>query len=232
MTHRLASFPIVSLLLLCLFISPAFAGDKKTTYDHINLSVSTTDEIENDTLVVQLYTQKEGQIASNLAKQVNQDIKWAVQQAKQVPNITVQTLDYHTTPTYHKQSQDGWRVKQSLRLTSQDTVAISQLIGELQQHLMIENIRYKISQKRRSEAENRLITQAIDAFKARAKLISKTWEHSNYRLVQMDINTSGRAVQPMFRAQASMEINAVNAPPLEAGKQTIQVTASGTIELL
>jgi len=232
MAHRLAQLPIAASLILCLFISPASAGDKKPAYDRINLSVSATDEIENDTLVAQLYVQKDGQIASQLAKQTNQDIEWAVQQAKQIPGITVQTLDYHTSPTYRKQSQDGWRVRQSLRLTSQDTLAISQLIGELQQRLMVENIRYKISQKRRDTAENRLITQAISAFKARAKLITKAWERTNYRLVQMEINTSGRAVQPMFRAQATMESNAFSAPSIEAGKQTVQITASGTIELL
>jgi len=232
MTHRLALFPIVALSLLSLFISPVFAGDNKPTYNHINLSISATDEIENDTLVAQLYVQKEGQIASQLAEQTNQTIEWAIQQAKQIPTITVQTLDYHTSPIYRKRSQDGWRVKQSLRLTSQDSVAISQLIGKLQQRLMVENIRYKVSHKKRITAENKLITQAISAFKARAKLISKTWEHTNYRLVKMDIRTSGRAVQPMFRAQASMEMDTLTAPALETGKQTIQVTASGTIELL
>ncbi len=232
MTHRLVLFSIVSLSILSLFINPVFAGDSESIYNQINLSISASDEIENDTLVAQLYAQKEGQIASQLAAQVNQTIEWAIQQTKQIPSITVQTLDYHTRPLYRKQVQDGWRVKQSLRLTSQDTVAISQLIGKLQQRLMVESIRYQISHKRRVNAENRLITQAINAFKARAKLISKTWEHANYRLVKMDIHTSGRAAQPRFRAQASMEVNTLSTPALETGKQTIQATASGTIELL
>jgi len=231
MAHRLAPLQLAILLMLCIFISTASAGDKKPTYDRINLSVNATDEIENDTLVVQLYVQKEGQIASQLANQTNQDIEWAVKQAKQVAGIEVQTLDYQTTPTYHKQTQDGWRVRQSLRLTSQDTLAISQLIGELQQRLLVENIRYKISQKRRDEAENRLTTQAISAFKARAKLISAAWGHTNYRLVQMDINTSGRAVQPMYRQEAVMASADVRRPALETGKQTVRIVASGTIEL-
>ena len=231
MAHRPIPLQLAILLVLCTFFSTASAGDKKPSYDRVNLSVSATDEIENDTLVVQLYVQKEGQIASQLAKQTNQDIEWAVQQAKQVAGIKVQTLDYHTSPTYRKQSQDGWRVRQSLRLTSQDTLAISQLIGDLQQRLMVENIRYKISQKRRDEAESRLTTQAIGAFKARAKLISTAWGHADYRLVQMDINTSGRAIQPRYRQEAVMASADVGRPTLETGKQTVQIIASGTIEL-
>jgi len=231
MARRLAHLQLAMLLMLCAFINTASAGDKKPSYDHINLSVSATDEIENDTLVAQLYVQKEGKIASQLAKQTNQDIEWAVQKAKQTANIDVQTLDYQTYPTYRKQSQDGWRVRQSLRLTSQDTLALSQLIGELQQRLMIENIRYKISQKRRNEAENRLISQAISAFKDRAKLISAAWGRTNYRLVRMDINRSGRVVQPMYRQEAVMASADVGSPTLETGKQTVQITASGTIEL-
>jgi len=232
MTNRIALPQITALLILCTFVSPAPAEEAEQHYNRINLSVSATDEIENDTLVAQLYVQKEGQIASHLAKQTNRDIDWAIQQTKQIPGITVQTLDYHTSPIYHKQSQNGWRVRQSLRLTSQNTLVMSQLIGELQQRLMVDNIRYKVSQKRRDEVENKLITQAITAFKARAKLTSKAWEHANFRLVHMDINTSGRAIQPAFRQRVTMASDASNAPAIEAGKQTIQVTASGVIELL
>jgi len=231
MTRRLTASQIAALLLLCTFFNQALADETKQHYNRINLSVSATDEIENDTLVAQLYVQKEGQVASRLAEQTNRDIEWAIQQAKKVPGIAVQTLDYHTSPTYHKQSQNGWRVRQSLRLTSQNTVAMSQLIGELQQRLLVENIRYKISKKRRDGAENRLITQAITAFKARAVLISEAWGHATYQLVQMNINTSGSAIPRQYKQRVMMESSALSAPALEVGKQTVQVTASGTIEL-
>ncbi len=231
MTRRLAHFQIATLLILCIFFSQASAGKQEQRYNRINLSVSATAEIENDTLVAQLYVQKEGRDASQLTKQTNQDIDWAIQQAKQIPGITVQTLDYHTSPTYRKQSQDGWRVRQSLRLTSQDALVMSQLVGTLQQRLMVDHIGYKISQKKRDEAENRLITQAISAFKTRAKLISTAWEQPSYRLVSMNVNTSGRTVQPMFKQRAMMMSEASSAPALERGKQTVQVTARGTIEL-
>ncbi len=231
MPRRLAPFQIATLLILCTLFSPASAGEKEPLYNRINLSVSATDEIENDTLVAQLYVQKEGRTASQLAKETNRDIEWAIQRAKLVPGISVQTLDYHTSPTYHKQSQTGWRVRQSLRLTSQDTVAMSQLIGELQQRLLVDSIHYKISQKKRDEAESRLITQAITAFKARATLISKAWEHTTYRLVQMGVNTSGSTMPRIYQQRTMMESDTLGAAALEAGKQTVQVTANGTIEL-
>ena len=231
MTRRLAPFQAATLLILCAAFSPASAGEGEPHYNRINLSVSATDEIGNDTLVAQLYIQKEGRVASQLADETNRDIEWAIQQAKQVPAITVQTLDYHTSPTYHKQSQTGWRVRQSLRLTSQDTLAMSQLIGKLQQRLLVDSIRYKISQKKRDEAENRLITQAITAFKERATLASRAWEHTTYRLVRMDINTSGSAMPRIYKQRAMMESDALSAPALEAGKQTVRITATGTIEL-
>ncbi len=232
MSRRLTPLRAVALLMILgALFSPLSAEERASLYNRITLSVSAADEIESDTLVAQLYVQKEGQIASQLANETNRDIEWAIQRAKRVPGITVQTLDYHTTPTYHKQSQTGWRVKQSLRLTSQDTVAMSQLIGELQQRLMVDNIRYKISQKRQDEAENRLITQAIAAFKVRAALISSAWGHTRYRLVQMGINTSDSAIPRLYQQRTMMKSEALSAPALTAGKQTVQVIASGIIEL-
>ncbi len=231
MTRQSVKLQVATLLILCTLFSQVTADEKEQHYNRINLSVSAADEIENDTLVAQLYVQREGQVASRLAEQTNRDVEWAIQQAKSVPSITVQTLDYHTSPIYRKQSQNGWRVRQSLRLTSQDTLAMSQLIGELQQRLLVESIRYKISKKRRSGAESKLITQAIAAFKARAALIGEAWGHTTYRLVQMNINTSGSAMPRQYKQYAMMESNTLSAPALEVGKQTVQVTASGTIEL-
>ncbi|VAX06665.1 hypothetical protein MNBD_GAMMA26-427 [hydrothermal vent metagenome] len=232
MIDRTAWVQVAAILLLYSFGTPLFAGDAPLTYDRINLSANASDEVENDTLVVQLYAQEEGRNAAHLAKQVNQDVAWAVKRAKGQPGIKVQTLDYRTSPTYRKQERSGWRVRQSLRLESQDAVGLSQLLGELQQRLAVGNISYKVSPDRRKEAEAQLISRAIGAFKERARLIADELGQPAYRLVRMDVNTSGRGMQPrMMRAEAMYMEGKMQAPSLEAGTQMVQVTVNGTIEL-
>jgi len=110
-------------------------------------------------------------------------------------------------------------------------VELSQLLGELQQQLMLGNISYKVSLDRRKQAEARLISQAIAAFKERAGLIAGELGQPAYRLVRMDVNTSGRTMQPRMMRESSMGVQAMSAPAIEAGTQTIQVSVSGVIEL-
>jgi len=109
MPNLTVRLPMAMLLLVSSFIAPLFAGDTPLTYDRINLSASASDEVENDTLVAQLYVQKEGRNATHLAKQVNQDIAWAVKHAKTKSGIKVQTLDYHMVGEYA--NHYAWKAK-------------------------------------------------------------------------------------------------------------------------
>ncbi|KPJ87201.1 MAG: hypothetical protein AMJ53_18520 [Gammaproteobacteria bacterium SG8_11] len=210
----------------------AWAKDETLTYDRVFLSTSADTQVENDTLAAILYAQREGTKLSTLANEVNQLITKAVQQSKQIPSVDVQTLAYQTNPVYDKQRLASWRVRQSIRLESQDSAILSQLIGDLQSTLAVESINYSVSPGKQREVEDKLITEAIDAFTQRAKLITKQFGRSNYRLVEVNINTAGTPIRPMAVRGGVMAMEAAVAPPtIEAGKQDVQITVNGTIEM-
>lgn len=221
---------ILWLLALSAFMQPLFAEDQTLTYDRINLSVSASDEVENDTLVAMLFAQKEGNDAARLAKEVNGDVAWALKLAEEATGIKAQTLDYQTNPIYRNQTLTGWRVRQSLRLESRDAAALSELIGTLQKRLEVGHIGYSVSEERRKQAEDRLIAEALAAFSQRAALIAGQLQRPGYRLVQMDINTGADIYRPQLARAAAMEMSGA-APPLEVGTQAVRITVSGTIEL-
>ena len=206
-------------------------ADTPLTYDRINLSVSAGSDVENDTLVAVMYAQQEGSDSAQLAKEVNATVKQAVEQAKRKQDIKVQTLEYTTNPVYRKQSLRGWRVRQSIRLESKNSGVLSELIGDLQVRLGVSSISYTISPDNRTEAESSLISEAIARFKQRAQLISKDMGSGGYRLVQMNINTSGRVPSPRYMRSAAMEMKSDSSPTLEAGTQRVEVSINGTIEL-
>jgi len=56
---------------------------------------------------------------------------------------------------------------------------------------------------------------------------------SGYRIVNVDVITSGRSPAPvrMHAVAVMADSNAVAAPSIEPGVQTVSVQASGTIEL-
>ena len=221
-------------LSLLLILSPVAlqADDDSQQYDRINLTASASQEVKNDLLSATLYAQQEGQRPTMLAERVNLSIKEAVEQAKQQAGIKVSTLGYMTTPIYRKQKIDGWRVRQSIRLQSQNATALSQLIGQLQKGLAVQSINYMLSPQAREMVENNLMAEAIAAFQKRAVLIAKQFGRSDYRLVEISINTPG-GIQPrmMHKRLEMASMSDMAAPAIEAGSQRITLTVSGTIEL-
>ena len=213
-------------------VTNAWATDEALRYDRVHLSTSADTQVENDTLVAILYAQREGTKLSTLANEVNEQITKAVKKSKQASEVEVQTLGYQTIPVYDKQRLASWRVRQSIRLESRDSAKLSQLIGDLQDALAVESINYSVSPSKLREVEDKLITEAIDTFTKRAKLITKQFGRTNYRLVEVNINTAAAPIRPMQMRGGVMAMEAAVAPPtLEAGKQDIQITVGGTIEM-
>lgn len=219
----------LSLIFVCQL---AWADEQPLTYDRISLSASASAEVQNDTLVAVLYVQREGSHVTKLADEVNRHIRWAVGRVKQAPGVMLKTLDYHTSPVYRDGKLSAWRVRQSVRLESGNSAQLSTLIGELQEHLAVQSVTPSISPASRQQAENTLIAQAIRAFSSRASLVTQELDRAEYRLVRMEVNTSGRPVQPLPMRTRTMAMSAAAAPPVfEPGTREVQVNVTGTIEL-
>ena len=213
--------------------TPASAHETPPSYDRINFRVSATKEVENDTLVAVMYSERTSQQPSVMADEVNRTIAWAVDLAKKESTVNVQTLNYRQEPLYQNQTISGWRVRQSIRLESSDVTALSTLVGELQKRLSVASLHYVISPERRGEVENVLIAEALARFRHRGKLISAELERPDYRIVNLDIVTSGVAPtrMRMGAAVAMAQSSSVAPPTLEPGVQSVTVQVSGTIEL-
>ena len=209
----------------------AVAGEKPLTYDRVSLSAAAETEVPNDLLTAVLFAQREGSEAASLAPEVNRAIGWGVTEAKKMPQVKVRTLEYRTHPVYNKQTLSGWRVRQSIRLESADASLLSELVGRLQKRLAVDSIAYRLSPERRQQAENELIQRALTAFTERAKLIAEQLGRTKYRLVKVDVNTSGGVPRPIYRSAMAMQAEAAPSPTIEPGTQRVQVQVSGTIEL-
>ena len=218
-------------VLLTLWLANAtWANDEALTYNRIHLSTSANTQVENDTLIAILYVQREGAKLPDLANEVNQRIAEAVEQSKKVSGIDLQTLDYQSNPIYEKRRLSGWRVRQSIRLESREIAKLSQLIGDLQRLLALESINYQVSPDKMRDVEETLIAEAIDSFNQRARLITDQFGYNHYRLVDITINTAGQPFHGI-RARGLAMQSEIASPVIEAGKQNIDITVSGTIEM-
>ena len=220
-------------LVLLLTMSSVSADDKTPTYDRISLSVGAEKPVANDRIIAELYAEREGEDVSRIASEVNESITWALDLARNVQNVTAQTTDYYSQPVYREQTLVGWRVRQSLKLESQDATRLSQLIGDLQERLAIGSLSYNLSPEVRTKAEDELITEALASFQKRAQLITERLGRLSFRIVHVDVVTAGAPIQPRHSARmAAMEAADGPTPPaIESGVQVVRVRVNGTIEL-
>jgi predicted secreted protein len=212
-------------------INLAFADDD-LRYNQVRLQSQQTEAVSNDTMHVSMNTYAEMQDTAKLAAKINNDMEWALQQAKQVQGVKVKTGSYQTWPITRKEVTTGWRGQQDLVLESADTETLSRLVGQLQGRLQIKSMSFTVSDEKRAGVENRLIGAALDAFKQRAGIIGNNLKASGFRIVEINVNTSTQR-PPMLRQarMATMSMEASDAVAVEGGESDVSVTVNGTIEL-
>ncbi len=230
----------MTLLIAGLFLlSPAFA-DEDTVYNHISISAEAEAEVENDTLVAELYIEHQAKTAAEAAEVVNTAIDRGVKQAQAVEGVKVRTLEYNTTPVYSTARNSSevytpqimeWRVSQAMRVESTDAEALSKLVTALQEDLAIRQIGYEVSKALREATESVLIDEAIRAFQQRAGQVSKGFGHDGYKLVKVNINTGGMRPPVPYARSMAMEAAAAAPVAIEAGTSTLKININGTIEL-
>lgn len=220
------------LIIALLFVLPVLATAHETTdhYDRVHLSANAQTRIENDTVIATLYAQEEGSDAVQLADLVNNRINEAIELVKQHDAIKLQTNNYSTNPVYHKNKITGWRVRQSIRLESQDMTLMSEVLGDLQQTLALQGINFAVSPGLKNRTDDELIVEALKVFEQRAKNIIQQLRRKNYKIVDINVSTSVNHYARRNYEVAAMA-SKVASPSIEGGEQTIQVTISGQIEL-
>lgn len=217
-------------MLINLFaVSTVCAHDEAVYYDRIHLSASATAQLANDTMVVTVFAEEEGSKAQELSSLVNKKIHWGLELVKQYPDIKRQTNSYTTHPVYQNNKIKGWRVRQSLLLESKDMALMSEVLGQLQNKLALGSMQFSISPESRDAQDKILIDKALESFEKRSQQVVVKLRRKNYKIVDINISTSGSRPK---RAQYEMRaMSMASEPAVSAGEQTVSVTVSGKIEL-
>ena len=224
----------LKLLALCfLFFSATHVGAEELNYNLVQIYANAEENIDNDILVVTMNAEAEAGSAREASNNVNLNMKWALEQSKKITSVKNQTLNYQTRPQYSKKTIISWRASQQLRLESSKIEELSSLIGTLQEKLVVGSMQFSISTGNKNAAIDKLTVQALEAFKTKARLIVKTVEAKDYRLVKINVseNVPHIPYQRNFQAEA-MSLSKANAPGVEAGESKINVLVDGTIQLI
>jgi len=196
----------------------------------VTLQAQASGEVNNDQLVAVLAAEAQGSDPAMLAASINRRMAAALEIARGFAAVRLRSGNYQTYPRYRDRRIDGWHAAQELRLESTDFTAAARLIGALQKDLVVRSMTVRLSPEARRAAEDGLIPEAIEAFRARAEIARKSLNAKTYRLKSLTVDT-GASAPPVPLATMARAESSVPPPSVEPGTSQVTVTVSGTVQL-
>jgi predicted secreted protein len=224
---------ILVFLCLSVFTVAVYATESEQLFNVFSLQAQAESDVSNDEMLVILAAEYQNPNPAALSQQINLDMQWALDQVKKNSALRARTLSYNSFPVYKDQKIIGWQATQQLELLSTEIAALNEMIGNLQKRLQVKQMSFQPTTATRKAAEDKLVAQALDAFKARAELVRKNMGAKAYRVVNIDINTGYQAFPVHYAAREKMASFAMDAvaPAVEAGTSKTTVVVSGSIQL-
>ena len=201
------------------------------------ISASGSVDVQQDLLSISMTTSRDGPDAAAVQTQLKQALDSALSQARQAASpglMEVRTGNFSLYPRYGRDGKiNGWLGSTELVLEGKDFARITGAAGKIQT-LSMGSVSFALSREQRARVEGQAQAQAIERFKAKADEVSSAFGFSSYALREVSINTNDQGPVPRQRAMAmSAKSDMAEAPvPVEAGKSTVLVNISGSVQML
>jgi predicted secreted protein len=202
----------------------------------LQLSASGTVEVPQDLLSLNLTTTREAADAASVQSQLQSALDAAlteVRKTAQPGQMDVRTGTFSVYPRYSGPGKiAGWRGTAELVLEGRDFGRITQAAARATT-MTIGNVGFGLSREQRGRMEGDAQHIAIERFKAKATELARDFGFSGYTLREVNVASNDIGPVPRFRmAAAESMASAAQAPvPVEAGKTSVRVTVSGSVQL-
>lgn len=200
------------------------------------LSASGSVEVQQDLLSISMTTTRDGSDAGAVQTQLKQALDTALTLARQaaVPGqMDVRTGNFSLYPRYGSNGKiNGWQGSTEMVLEGRDFPRITSTAGKIQT-LTLGQVDFALSREQRTKVEAEAQTLAIERFKAKAGEIAKSFGFGGYTLREVSINANdqGYVPRPRTMAMSAKSDMAEAAIPVEAGKSTVLVNVSGSVQM-
>ena len=206
------------------------------TQNVVQLAASASIEVQQDLLTLNMNTTRDGPDAAAVQGQLKQALDAALLEAKkaaQPGQLDVRTGNFNLYPRYGRDGKiNGWQGSTELVLEGRDFARIGATAGKIQT-LTMGGLGFGLSREQRGKAEAEVQALAIERFRAKAADIAKGFGFAGYTLREVSVNANDQGIAPRPRVMAmDAKVASAEAPvPLEAGRSTVVVTVSGSVQL-
>ena len=202
----------------------------------VQLNASASQEVAQDLLAITLSTTREGADASAVQTQLKTALDAALAEARkgaQPGQMDVRTGNFSLYPRYGRDGKFvAWQGSAEMVLEGRDFGRISTTAGRIQTMTM-GGVSFGLSREQRAKVEGEVQTQAVEQFKLRAGELAKSFGFASYSLREVSVSGHDQAPAPRMRMMAmdAKVASSEAAVPVEAGKSTVTVTVSGSVQL-
>jgi predicted secreted protein len=201
----------------------------------LQLTASGTVEVQQDLLSLTLSTTREGADAATVQNQLKVALDTALTEAKKaaIPGqLDVRTGNFSLYPRYTRdQKISGWTGTAELVLEGRDFPRISAAAGKIQTMTM-GGVGFGLSREQRAKVEGEAQQMAIERFKAKASELARGFGFAGYTLREVSVNSNDQSYpRPRMMAMEMKAAAADASVPVEAGKSSVVVTVSGSVQL-
>lgn len=202
----------------------------------LQLSASGTVEVQQDLLSMTLVTTRDATEAGTVQTQLKTALDAALAEAKknaQPGQLDVRTGNFSLSPRYTKDGKiNGWQGSTELVLEGRDFARITQTAGRIST-LSVGNVGFGLSREQRAKTEVEAQNIAIDNFKQKAGELAKGFGFGGYTLREVAVNANDSGpIRPRVMAMQAKSFSAADsAVPVEAGKTSVVVNVSGSVQL-
>lgn len=202
----------------------------------VQLAANGTVEVQQDLLSISMNTTRDGADAAVVQSQLKTAIDAALAEARKVAQagqLDVRTGNFSLYPRYGRDGKSiGWQGSAELILEGRDFARISSTAGKIQT-LTVGSVSFGLSREQRTKVEADAQGIAIERFKARATEIARGFGFGGYTLREVNVsaNDQGFVPRPRVMAMEAKTAMADTSVPVEAGKTSVVVTVSGSVQL-
>ncbi len=201
----------------------------------LQLSANGTVEVQQDLLSMSMTTTREGADAAVVQNQLKAALETALTEARKAAlpgQLDVRTGNFGLYPRYTRDGKiSGWSGSAELVLEGRDFPRITQAAARIQT-LTMGGVSFGLSREQRAKVEGDAQTIAIERFKAKAGELAKGFGFTGYTLREVSVNANDQgSVRPLRMSMEAKASQSDSPVPVEAGKTTVLVTVSGSVQL-
>ena len=227
---------LIAAFALLLGCATALAQGAPAPQNVLQLSASGSIEVQQDLLTLRLTTTREGAEPNLVQNQLKAALDTALAEARKsalAGEMDVRTGNFSLAPRYTREGRiNGWSGTAELLLEGRDFPRITSTAARIQTMTM-GGVAFGLSREQRARVETDAQALAIERFKAKASELAKGFGFAGYTLREVSVNSNEQGmVRPMRAMAMEMKSAQVDAPlPVEAGRSTVVVNISGSVQL-